>query len=102
MILLVITILICIPFAVFALTNMEHVRLGLWPFDYQLDVPVSLAILCGMAVGIMLGAVLVWVAEVGQRRRANRAERTVKILQAQVDALQARQPGPPTLSLPST
>jgi uncharacterized integral membrane protein len=99
MIFLVIVILICVPFAVFALSNMDHVRLGLWPTDYVIDVPISLAILTGMALGILLGALLVWVAELGQRRRARRAERTVRLLQAKVDELQARQ-GPVTLSLP--
>ena len=102
MIFLIITIVVCVPFAVFALSNMEHVRLGLWPTDYVIDVPISLAILTGMALGILLGALMVWVAELGQRRRARRAERTVRLLQAQVDALQARPPGTPPLSLPST
>jgi lipopolysaccharide assembly protein A len=99
MIFLLITIVICLPFAVFALSNMDHVRLGLWPTDYAIDVPISLAILTGMALGILLGALAVWVAELGQRRRARRAERTVQLLEAKVDELQARL-GPATLSLP--
>ena len=101
MILLIIVILICVPFAVFALSNMEHVRLGLWPSDFVIDVPISLAILTGMALGLILGALLVWVAELGQRRRARRAERTVQLLQAKVDQLEARQQGRVSLSLPS-
>jgi uncharacterized integral membrane protein len=99
MIFLIVTIVVCVPFAIFALSNMAHVQLGLWPFDYVIDVPISLAILTGMALGILLGALIVWVAELGQRRRARRAERTVRLLQAQIDALQARQ-GQAPLSLP--
>ncbi|MBS0642724.1 MAG: lipopolysaccharide assembly protein LapA domain-containing protein [Acetobacteraceae bacterium] len=106
MIFLIITIIVCVPFAIFALSNMEMVRLGLWPTDYVIDVPISLAILTGMALGILLGGLMVWVAELGQRRRARRAERTVRVLQSQVDALQARpsapvSSGPATLALPS-
>ncbi|HVZ10099.1 lipopolysaccharide assembly protein LapA domain-containing protein [Rhodopila sp.] len=99
MILLVIAIIVSVPFAVFALSNMQHVQLGLWPFDYSIEVPVSLAILVGMAVGLLLGGALVWVAEIAQRRRARRAERTSRQLQAQIEALQARL-GPTHLSLP--
>ncbi len=99
MIFLIIAILICVPFAVFALSNMEMVRLGLWPTDYFIDVPVSLAILTGMALGFLLGGIVVWFAELSQRRRARRAERTARVLQAKVDELQSRQ-GPVTLSLP--
>ena len=99
MIFLIIAIIICLPFAVFELSNMQVVRLGLWPTDYFIDVPLSLAILTAMALGFLLGGLVVWTAEVRQRRRARRAERTVRMLQAKVDELQARQ-GPVTLSLP--
>ena len=39
---------------------MEVVRLGLWPTDYAIDVPVSLAILTGMALGFGVGALVVY------------------------------------------
>jgi lipopolysaccharide assembly protein A len=101
MIFLIIAIVVSVPFAVFALSNMDPVRLGLWPTDYTIDVPISLAILTGMALGFLVGGLLVWVAELGQRRRARRAERTVRLLQAKLDEVQARQ-GPIALSLPSS
>ncbi len=100
MIFLIIAIVVSVPFAVFALSNMDPVRLGLWPTDYTIDVPISLAILTGMALGFLVGGLLVWVAELGQRRRARRAERTVRLLQAKLDEMHARQ-GPAALSLPS-
>jgi len=100
MIFLIIAVVISVPFAVFALSNMNPVRLGLWPTDYTIDVPISLAILTGMALGFLIGGLLVWVAELGQRRRARRAERTVRVLQAKLDEAQARQ-APAALSLPS-
>ncbi len=99
MLFLIIAIILCLPFALFALSNMEHVRLGLWPTDYTVDVPLSLAILGAMAVAFLLGGLVVWVSELGQRRRARRAERTVKLLEAKIEELRAR-PAVPPLSLP--
>jgi hypothetical protein len=44
---------------------------------------------------------LVWIAELGQRRRARRAEQTVRLLEAQVQELRSRLPqaalGPPVV-----
>jgi uncharacterized integral membrane protein len=95
-----IAIILCVPLAVFALSNTQIVALGLWPTDLVLDVPLSLAILGGMAVAFLVGGLVVWLAELGQRRRARRAERTVRLLQAKVQELEARGPAP-SLSLPA-
>ena len=99
MLFLIVAIILCLPFALFALSNMEHVHLGLWPTDYSVEVPLSLAILGAMAVAFLLGALVVWIAELGQRRRARRAERTVKLLEAKIEELSTR-PAAPSLSLP--
>jgi uncharacterized integral membrane protein len=98
MLFLIIAIILCVPFAVFALSNMQVVTLGIWPTDFVIDVPLSLAILGAMGVAFFLGAIVVWLAELGQRRRARRAERTVRLLQAKVEELEARGPKP-SLSL---
>jgi uncharacterized integral membrane protein len=90
MIFLIVTFVLCLPLVLFALSNTEIVRLGIWPTDYSLEAHLSIAILVAMAIGFLLGALVVWVSELGQRRRARRAERTVRLLEAQVEALQAR------------
>ena len=56
----------------------------------RLEMPLSVAVLVGMAVAFLLGALLVWVSELGQRRRARRAEHTVRLLEEQVQELKAR------------
>jgi lipopolysaccharide assembly protein A len=99
MLFLIVAFIICLPLALFALSNMETVHLGLWPTDYQVDVPLSLAILGSMAVAFLLGALVMWVAELGQRRRARRAERTVQLLEAKIQELTALT-DKATLSLP--
>jgi uncharacterized integral membrane protein len=79
----------------FALSNTATLRLGLWPTDYTIEWPASIVILVAMAVAFLAGAFLVWVSELGQRRRAHHAEQAVALLEEQVKALKA------TLSPPS-
>ena len=75
MLFLIVTFILCLPLVLFALSNTEMVRLGIWPTDYALDMHLSLAILSAMAIAFLLGALVVWLSELGQRRRARRAER---------------------------
>jgi putative membrane protein len=78
----------------FALSNRQPVPLRFWPTDYSLVLPLSLAVLGGMAVAFLAGGLLVWVSALTQRRRARRAEQTVRLLEAQVQELKARLPQP--------
>jgi putative membrane protein len=98
MLFLIITCILCLPIVLFALSNTESVHLGLWPTDYSINVPISLAIIVAMGVAFLLGAIVVWISELSQWRRARRAERTVKLLEAQIEDLKAR--SAPALSLP--
>ncbi|MCL2428536.1 MAG: LapA family protein [Alphaproteobacteria bacterium] len=88
--------LIALPFllllVLFALSNTSPVRLALWPTDFGLTAPLSVAMLLGMAIAFLLGAGLVWFAELGQRRRARRAEHTVRLLEEQINRLSTREP----------
>jgi len=79
----------------FALSNTEPVRLHLWPTDYAFVLPLSLAVLGGMAIAFLAGGLIVWFSELAQRGRARRAEQTVRLLEAQVQELKARLPQVP-------
>ncbi len=100
-------ILIAAPFlllmVLFALSNPPPVTLGLWPTDFTIQVPLSLAILAAMGIGFFFGALMLWVSAVGARARARRAERQVRQLDAQVQELKTRvarpQPPAPTYAL---
>ena len=87
-------VLIALPLLIilvlFALSNRTPVHIGLWPADYGLEVPLSAAVLVGMAVAFLFGAVLVWSSTFGLRRRARRAEYAVRLLEEQVQELKAR------------
>jgi len=70
----------------FALSNTTPVALGLWPTDLALRLPLSLAVLAGMALAFVAGALLVWGETLRQRRRARRAEARVRLLEARLPA----------------
>jgi lipopolysaccharide assembly protein A len=79
----------------FALSNREPVSLTIWPAtDYKLELPLSLAVIGGMAVAFLAGGLLVWMSALAQRRRARKAEQTVRLLEAQVQELKTRLPQP--------
>jgi uncharacterized integral membrane protein len=91
MVFLLVTLIISVPLVLFALSNQEPVVLALWPTDYTLhDVPLSIAILVALAIGFLVGAFMVWFSALTHRRRARRAERKVRLLEAHVDSLKAR------------
>jgi uncharacterized integral membrane protein len=54
---------------IFAVANRHNLRLELWPLPWSLDLPVFLAVLGPLLVGLILGALLTWCA--GHRTRAN-------------------------------
>jgi lipopolysaccharide assembly protein A len=92
---LVIAALLLLLLVLFTLSNTAALRLSLWPTDYNLTLPASIVILGAMVVAFLAGAVLVWLGELGQRRRARQAEQTVKLLEEQVKMLRAQR-SPPT------
>ena len=87
---LIIAIPLLIILVVFALSNTAPVQLGFWPTGLALEVPLAVAVLIGMAIAFLLGALIVWVGELGQRRRARRAEPTGRLREEQVRELKAR------------
>ena len=94
---LVIALPLLLIMILFALSNRMPVRLGFWPTDYGVELPLSLAILAAMAIAFLAGGLLVWFPALAQRRRARNAEHAIRLLEAQVQELKAR---PPQLPLP--
>ena len=83
-------VLIAIPLLVilvaFALSNQQVVRLGLWPTDILVDMPLSVAVLVAAGVFFVVGGFMTWTTALAARNRARNAERTVRQLEAQVEA----------------
>jgi uncharacterized integral membrane protein len=91
--------LIAAPFllllVLFALSNPQPVRLGLWPTDFSISPPLSIAMLVAMGGAFLLGAMMLWIDALAARRRARRAEYAQRLLEQQVQGLKARLAGPP-------
>ena len=87
-------VLLAIPLLIllvaFALSNQQPVRLGLWPTDIQVDIPLSVAVLVAAGLFFLVGAFMTWTTALAMRARARAAERLVRQLEAQVDAMRAR------------
>lgn len=90
-------VLIAIPLLVilvaFALSNQQVVQLGLWPTDILVDIPLSVAVLVAAGVFFVVGGFMTWTTALAARARARGAERTVRQLEAQVEAMRARPSG---------
>ena len=74
----------------FTLSNATPVQLGLWPTDLSVQAPLSIAVLVVSAVFFVLGALVVGLGSLAQRRRARRAESRVRSLEAEVAQLKLR------------
>ncbi len=81
---------VLIVLVVFALSNRQVVRLGLWPTDILVDAPLSVTVLVAAGLFFIAGALMTWGTGVAMRSRARRAERTVRQLEAEVQALRSR------------
>lgn len=76
---------------VFALSNPQPVRLGLWPTDLAVEVPVSLAVLVGAGLAFFIGGLVAWSGSAGLRRKLARAQGSTQVLEAQLRSLRAQQ-----------
>lgn len=88
--------LLALPFAaaaiVFAVSNLHSVHLELWPLPFTVDVPVYIAVLGPLAVGMIVGGIIVWLAGGRHRRLARQNRRRAEQLERQLEGL--RQPAP--------
>jgi len=74
----------------FVMTNGQSVMFASWLFPWQAEAPVGLAVLCALAVGLVIGGFLSWGASVRARRRARVAERRVEALERELGNLVRR------------
>ena len=78
----------------FALSNTEPVRPGLFPLgQLPFELPLSVVILAAMAIGFFLGGLRLWFTSLQHRRAARRAEETVRLLEARHQESRSRATG---------
>ena len=75
----------------FALSNMQPVAVGLWPFDLTWQTPLALAVLLVAALAFLLGAFVSWAAGGAARRRARARIRDGEAARAELNELRARE-----------
>src|SRR5579863_8365055 len=94
-----IRIVITAPFlfllVLFALSNPQPTEFKLWPTDYAVVLPLSLAVLGAMGIAFIAGALVLWTSVFAARRRTRRAETQARLLEAQVAELKAKLARPP-------
>lgn len=81
---------VAVAAVLFAISNRHPVKLELWPLPFSVDVPVYLAVLGPLALGMIAGGLIAWGAAGRSRRAARRERRRVEELERQVEVL--RQP----------
>jgi uncharacterized integral membrane protein len=85
---------------VFALSNPQIVHFGFWLTGLDLPVPASLAVLAALGLGVLFGAVVLWLSTLSLRHRLRRAEQARAQLEAELRRLKASPP-PPVLPPPA-
>ncbi len=71
----------------FAIANLDLVTLDLWPFEFFLSVPLSVALLASLVFGLLIGGLAVWLSAGRTRRRARQARRRIDELEREVARL---------------
>lgn len=74
---------------VFAVANRQDLHFDLWPLPYGIDIAAYLAVLGPLALGLLLGALLVWLSGTRARLRARQDRRRVESLERQLAAATA-------------
>ena len=74
----------------FVMTNGQSVDFGSWLLPWRVELPVGLAVLCALAVGLVIGGFFSWGSGSRARRRARIAERRVETLERELGGLVRR------------
>jgi putative membrane protein len=76
----------------FAVSNLEQVPVGLWPFSDVVLAPLYLVVLAALLLGFLLGELVAWVNGRRWRREARRRARRIEALERELAATQAKLP----------
>ncbi|HUK58360.1 MAG TPA: LapA family protein [Stellaceae bacterium] len=90
--------------ALFAVSNREHVSVGLWPLPDVLDAPLYLVVLAALVVGFLFGEFVAWLGAGQTRRLARERMRRIAALERELNAAQstlAQQPPQPQRPTPA-
>lgn len=83
----IITLPATLLIVVFVLSNRQVVEIDVWPLELSLAGPLYLVMLLSLLLGFTIGAAAMWVSAGASRKRARRAERQVRELEAEAARL---------------
>jgi lipopolysaccharide assembly protein A len=78
--------------ALFAASNRATVSLALWPLPFVVELPLYLAVLGALLIGLVAGALLAWIGGRRTRRELRRRGRRIAALERELAATQAQLP----------
>ena len=87
---LVITVIAVIISMVFSASNDSEVTLYLWPFETGLSLPVWLALLGALGIGIVTGGLIVWLSTIAIRTRNWHAQKKLKNMEKRMSEAKAQ------------
>jgi uncharacterized integral membrane protein len=74
----------------FAVSNREHVSVGLWPLPALVELPLYLMVLGTLLFGFVVGELVAWVGGWHWRREARRSRDRIATLERELDAARAQ------------
>lgn len=74
----------------FALNNRDPVGISLWPFPFEMQLPLFLALIAALMLGVALGAALAWAGQARHRRRARAGQHELARQQREIEALRVK------------
>lgn len=87
----------------FALANRQTAIISLWPFGVEVEAPLYLLSLGTLFIGLVVGAIVVWLSMIPHRMRTRRLQKDIACLNQKIIDLQQTVLAPmPTTSLLST
>ena len=86
-----ITLVVAIAVAAFAVSNDERIPVSLWPF-ISLEAPLYLVALLPLLLGFLMGALIAWVSGRHWRHQARLSERRIETLERELDVTRTQLP----------
>ncbi|MGE5506741.1 MAG: lipopolysaccharide assembly protein LapA domain-containing protein [Actinomycetota bacterium] len=78
----------------FAVANRREVTVELWPLPWSMDLPLYLAVMAPLTIGLLAGAAITWLSGAPARRRAREQRRRAVELERQLAEMQPKITGP--------
>ena len=97
----VLTLLVAIACAIFAVKNNVPVSVNLWPFADALEMPIFILVLGTSLVGLLVGLVAGWLLSMPARLARRRLTMRLAVAEADVARLKAQISGQTAAALPA-